>query len=243
MFLESIDLYTKNCSKREQVDLKYLSEWKDHLKELVTDRISNLKGHFKSPKCRVLDQPVVKDTLHKLHVNYVLVSADKAANNVIIVCKKYYIDTLVEELGINNVTINNPAYIPIDDSFETIVKSHNQFITSVGLEMSEKDQNLPYLYWTPKLHKSPYKHRFIAGSSTCMTKYLSCLLTKVLSTIKNGLVRYCNSKTSCNGVNNMWILKNSTSLLSSLDQLDVRTATSVQTFDFQHFTPQSHMIY
>ena len=30
----------------------------------------------------------------------------------------------------------------------------------------------------------------------------------------------------------MWILKNSTSLLSSLDQLDVRTATSVQTSDF-----------
>ena len=30
----------------------------------------------------------------------------------------------------------------------------------------------------------------------------------------------------------MWILKNSTSLLSSLDQLDVYTATSIQTFDF-----------
>ena len=30
----------------------------------------------------------------------------------------------------------------------------------------------------------------------------------------------------------MWIQKNSTSLLSSLDQLDVRTATSLQTFDF-----------
>ena len=109
---------------------------------------------------------------------------------------------------------------------------HNQFITSVGLEMSEEDQNLPYLYWTPKLHKSPYKHRFIAGSSKCTTKDLSCLLTKLLSTIKDGLVRYCNNKTSRNGVNNMWILKNSTSLLSSLDQLDVRTAKSVQTFDF-----------
>ena len=35
--------------------------------------------------------------------------------------------------------------------------------------MSEEDQNLPYLYWTPKLHKSPYKHRFIAGSSKCTT--------------------------------------------------------------------------
>ena len=63
-------------------------------------------------------------------------------------------------------------------------------------------------------------------------KDLSCLLTKVLSTIKDGLVRYCNTKTSRNGVNNMWILKNSASLLSSLDQLDVHTATSLQTFDF-----------
>ena len=150
----------------------------------------------------------------------------------VIVCKKYYIDTLVKELGINNVNISNPTYILTDDSFETIVKSHNQFITSVGLEMSEEDQNLPYLYWTPKLHKSLHKHRFIAGSSKSTTKDLSCLLTKVLSTIKDGLVRYCNTKTRRNGVNNMWILKNSTSLLSSLDQLDVRTATSVQTFDF-----------
>ena len=104
MFLESIDLYAKNWSKREQVDLKYLSESKDHLKELVTGRISNLKGHFKSPKCKFLDQPDVKDTLHKLQTNYVLVPADKAANNVIIVCKKYYIDTLVKELGINMST-------------------------------------------------------------------------------------------------------------------------------------------
>ena len=108
---------------------------------------------------------------------------------MIIVCKKYYIDTLVKELGIINVNISNPTYISMDDSFETIVKSHNQFITSVGLEMSEEDQNLPYLHWTTKLHKSPYKHRFIAGSSKYTTKDLSCLLTKVLSTIKDGLVR------------------------------------------------------
>ena len=56
-----------------------------------------------------------------------------------------YTDTLVKELGINNVNISNPTYVLTDDSFETIVKSHKQFITSVGLEMSEEDQNLPYL--------------------------------------------------------------------------------------------------
>ena len=41
----------------------------------------------------------------------------------------------------------------------------------------------------------------------------------VLSTIKDGLVRYCNTKTVHNGVNNMWILKHS-SLLSSLHFVD-----------------------
>ena len=115
----------------------------------------------------------------------------------------------------------NSTYIQSTDSFDEILKSHCKFIESVGLEMSEEDKNLPYLYWTPKLHKVPFKHCFIAGSSKCTTKDLSCLLTKVLTTIKDGLIKYNSTETSCNGVNSMWIVKNSTSLLSSLDQLDV----------------------
>ena len=177
MISNSIDLYAEQWSKREQVDLKYLSEWKDQIKELVVERISSLKEKIRSPKQKILSDPDVKDTLRRL-------------------------------------------------------KSHCKFIESVGLEMSEEDKNLPYLYWTPKLHKVPFKHHFIAGSSKCTTKDLSCLLTKVLTTVKDGLIRYNNTTTSCNGVNSMWIVKNSTSLLSSLDQLDVHTATSVQTYDF-----------
>ena len=55
------------------------------------DRISGLKGKFKSPKCEVLNQPDVKDTPEKLQADFVLVPADKADNNVIVVCKKYEI--------------------------------------------------------------------------------------------------------------------------------------------------------
>ena len=133
-----------------------------------------------------------------------LVRADKAANNVIVVCKKYYIETLIKELGINTTNISpNSTYIPSTDSFDEILKSHCKFIETVGLEMSEEDKNLPYLYWTPKLHKVPFKHHFIAGSSRCTTNDLSCLLTKVLTTVKDGLIRYNNTKTSRNGVNSM----------------------------------------
>ena len=99
--------------------------------------------------------------------------------------------------------------------------------------------------FTLKLHKSPNKHRFIADSTQQIYIYiyiykdLSCLLTMLLSTVKNGLARYCNTETSRNGVNNMWILKNATSLLSSFDQLGVRTSTSVQSFKLYTSIPHN----
>ena len=103
---------------------------------------------------------------------------------------------------------------------------------SLGIELSDDDKRLPYLCWTLKLHKSPLKHHFIAGPSKCTTRQLSSLLTKILRVIKTGPEKYCSIKTSHTGVNNMWILRNSTNLLSSLAHLGVQRATSIQTFDF-----------
>ena len=105
--------------------------------------------------------------------------ADKAGNNVIIVCKRYYIETLVKELGMDKLTSDNPTYQPCDIPVDTIINTHLLFATSVGLKLSEDDKKLRYLYWTSKLHKDPIGHRFIAGSDKCSTKNLSGLLTKI----------------------------------------------------------------
>ena len=89
-----------------------------------------------------------------------------------------------------------------------------------------------YLTYIPKLDKSPVKHRFIACSSKCTTKQLSRLLTKILTVIKTGQEKYCSIKASHAGINNVWILKNCTNLLSSSGRLGVHRAPSIQTFDF-----------
>ena len=151
-----------------------------------------------------------------------------------IICKRYYIETLIKELGLGNCSTptENSTYTSCQMSSEDTVNTHDTFMKSVATELSDDDKRLPYLYWIPKLHKSPVKHRFIAGSSKCTTKQLSSLLTKILAVIKTGLEKYCNIKTSHTGVNNMRILKNSTNLLSSLSHLGVHRATSIQTFDF-----------
>ena len=49
--------------------------------------------------------------------------------------------------------------------------------------VDEDHSKLPTLYWLHKLHKQPYKSRFIANSSSCTTTELSILLTSGLNAI------------------------------------------------------------
>ena len=59
------------------------------------------------PKSVLGDHSVI-DALAKFHEKYVIVSADKASNNFVFVCKTYYYPCLIRELGIDN-TLGNPT--------------------------------------------------------------------------------------------------------------------------------------
>ena len=98
----------------------------------------------------------VKACLSDLHNKYVFQikletisdKADKAPNNIIIICKRYYIGTLIKELGLDNCSIptGNSIYTSCQMSSEDIVNSHDTFMKSLGIELSEKDKRLPHLY-------------------------------------------------------------------------------------------------
>ena len=132
------------------------------------------------------------------------------------VCKSYYFECLIKELGINSNTSSNTTYKPTSFDKDEILANHRSFMTSLNITSGKESGDLPYLYWIPKLHKTPYKERYIAGSSTCSTKELSIHLTKILSAIKEGQQKYCETIYSRSGINHMWILKNSKDLLDNL---------------------------
>ena len=48
--------------------------------------------------CSILRNADVKKSLAELHKDFVIAPIDKASNNVSIVCKKFYIDTLIAEI-------------------------------------------------------------------------------------------------------------------------------------------------
>ena len=62
-----------------------------------------------------------------------------------------------------------------------------------GLFNDEDQSKLLTLYWLPKLHKRPYKSRFIANSSACSTTELSIRLSSCLTAITNRDIKYCTT--------------------------------------------------
>ena len=134
------------------VELSVLSSWKEMVNGQIEERISKQKQNFKQPTGKVLQNADVKACLSNLHNKYVFVPADKAPNNIIIICKRYYIETLIKELGLDNssTTTGNSAYIPCQMSSEDIVNTHDTFMKSFGIELSDDDKRLPYLYWIPQ---------------------------------------------------------------------------------------------
>ena len=79
------------------------------------------------------------------------------------------------------------------------------------------------MYWLPKLHKRPYKVRFIANSSSCTTTELSKLLTSCLTAIKAKVIKYCETVYERSGQNMFWLIKNSGEVLSKLKDIGYAT--------------------
>ena len=112
--------------------------------------------------------------------------------------------------------------------------NHRSVLASFGINTQDENVDLSALYWIPKLHKDPYKQRYIAGSAECSTKPLSKLLTAILTTVKDGLNKYCDVIYSHSGIYQMWILKNSKQLFDNLNSNSLASVNSIKTYDFSY---------
>ena len=73
---------------------------------------------------------------------------------------------------------------------KSVVDRHRCHIAAkFGVFVYEDHSKIPTLYWLPKLHKRPYKSRFIANSGSCTTTELTIVLTSCLTAIKNHVIK------------------------------------------------------
>ena len=213
--------------KREGVEDNALKEWKRSIFTIVDKRIKfySQNSNLLPPKPKSSFRHL-KQGIQELHRKYALVPADKAANNVVVVFRFHYVNTLKQELD------DTRAYLETDTDEMSVVNAHlNDLPVKFSVCVNEGQDKLPTMYWLPKLHKRPYKARFIANSSSCTTTELSKLLTSCLTAIKSHVIRFCETVYETSNKNWLWSIKDSGEVLNKLKCRGFR-ATSLSTYDF-----------
>ena len=102
---------------------------------------------------------------------YVFVPIVKARNNIAIICKRYYVEVILKEIG--QIGNGNSTYEKSSKTVEDVVEDNVVYSERLGLEVEDEEKDLPSMYWIPKMHKDPPGARFIIASKQCSTKKIS----------------------------------------------------------------------
>ena len=101
--------------------------------------------------------------------------------------KKFYVLTLLKELGFDTSTCTgDQTYSPLRSDSNTYIGQICEALENkFNLKIDQTNMCLPRLFWNPKLHKNPYKARFIAGA--VQPNHLTSMLIVVLNSSENTL--------------------------------------------------------
>ena len=114
-------------------------------------------------------------------------------------------------------------------SYEASVKSSNKVTSGVfTIKLIE-----PYMYWTPKFHKTPVKFRFIVSSKICPMKLVSKAVTKCLKLVYQQNIKYCKAIQNYTGINRMWVANDFMQVSNDIKHINIKqNAKTVETYDF-----------
>ena len=231
-----IDNFMNSKAGKYHLDIKQFDAWGIKTKQIIDNRINFFiqhKPHLFHPTSSLFEDHNVINCLKELHEKFIISTADKASNNFVFVCKKFYTQVLIDELGIDLGTLsctgnNTYSYVSNDKEKiinETVVSLKNKF----NIICEEDNKHIPKIFWNPKLHKNPYKPRFIAGARRSVTKQIESMMNKGLHAIKAYFKNYCKTIASRTGINFYWSIDSSLQFLDKIKSLDI---WSMQVHDF-----------
>ena len=142
-------------------------------------------------------------------------------------------NTLKQELS------GTKAYKETSEEEKSVVNGHcNHLALKFSVCVKERQDRLPTMYWLTKLHKRPYKARFIANSNSCTAAELSKLLTSCLTAVKNHVIRSCEKLYERSVKNLFWSIKNSGDVLNKLKSIPCDQFLNLWIFlTLYHFAP------
>ena len=230
--VKSLDACASYMAAKYKLEVKEFDSWKSKVKEKVTEKIRKLKLTRRPQQTK----PILKDEnallyLQDLQSKYVIVPIDKAANNISIICKRFYVQRLLKEVG----ALGNPdpTYEISDVNPSNLINDDIALCERFGLTLDEEQKTLPIMYWTPKMHYTPSRARFIVSSAKCSTKPISRVVSNAFKLIFNQIQNFHEMSKFYKNYNRFWVINNSKPLIERLDVINTRKkAKDISTYDF-----------
>ena len=228
--MESVDKWADS----KGVHRSLFTEWRNKVFEIVDCKISTLKRqvHPRGMKKALSDNDVI-NYLKELQDKFVIVPVDKADSNVAFICKRYYAEVLIKELGLGGNTTKTYEHLSNANVNDIITHHRKCLFDEFRLNTSKEMQTLPDIYWLPKLHKTPTKARFIIASQKCTVKRLSKDITSIFKLAHEQIYRYNQKASTFSGIKTFWVIKNSRPVLNALNRIsNKKNAKTISSFDF-----------
>ena len=218
--------------KKYELSVESLSAWRTKILELVDNRIEILKlRKVPSVTKPILENEEVMSSLSQLHSKFVVVPIDKASNNVAIICKRFYIHKLLNEVGVPGDA--SPTYKLSTKDPNDVIDNNISLCEKYGLSVEDRLKTLPFMYWLPKMHYNPPRARFIIASSTCSTKPLSKVTSLIFKHIFNQVRNFHQKSYFYKNYNRFWVIENSFPIIEKLMRINERkNAKDISTYDF-----------
>ena len=119
--------------------------------------MSNKFYTYKYTDC--LSSSDLKNALHNIYNDFVVVPTDKATENITVVCKRFYASVIGRKSGSAN---------------DIIDKNIRDLKIKFGIDNNPiENHRLPYVYWVSKMHKKFIKARFKKSSPMSSSKPLT----------------------------------------------------------------------
>ena len=170
----AIDSYIITISNALKIPIHLFSPWKSFVLHKTKTRLNHSHKH---PVFTVLDKTENKE--------YVIIPVDKASNNIVIICKRFYLRVLNKEIT------ESGNFEPFNTTSTHINREYTELLKKLGDEQRYAI-NLPFIYWIPKFHKNPIGFRYItSGKYSCvngMSKNLVHVLKVYYKLQKNTVI-------------------------------------------------------
>ena len=224
----AVDKYINTLKSKVNKTVSSFSLWRTEILNTVKYKLDSMQP-YKFNSC--LKDSQVLEELSKLKEDFVFTPVDKAANNVSIVCKKFYVDNLASEIE------NSGNFIRCDNiTLDSVIEAHKQIYSTFGISVSDDIWTLPFIYGTSKMHKTPPKFRYITSGVSSSMSVLSEHVGKCLKSLLKSAKSLSKYENKFNGFNDYFIIDDRKEVIELMEMMNATRKRGgrkkVSTYDF-----------